>query len=145
MPGVGFVDLTQLAADEGCAVRVEPFRRVFGAHLAGLAPLDVGLVVVLLLLVRFVDAQRFFAVDALFFSGSVFVVLSKAGNACERGGKTEKEEVLQDLHGFLVFCGSMGLLWWLRSIVQPWNQPQVLGSGSQSDAHVEPEVAFCVH
>ena len=105
------VDFFKFLAHKRGAIGVDAFTGLLRTNGTCLSPLDVGLVVVFLLLVGFVDAQRFFAVDALFFRGSVFVVLSIAGNACESGGKTEKEEVLQGLHGFLfsvVQWGSCG-------------------------------------
>ena len=99
--GIVSFDLFEFLAHERCAVGVNAFTGLFRTNGTGLSPLDVGLVVVLLLLVRLVDAQRFFAVDALIFGGSVFVFLCIAGNAHHHGSKAEEEEVLQDLHGFL--------------------------------------------
>ena len=84
---------------------------------------DVRLVIILLLL-RLVDAQRFFAIDALLFGVAVFVVLRKAGIAQQCAGKADEEDVLQDLHGSCFLWFNVSLMQ-MRSIVQPGNQPQV--------------------
>ena len=99
--GIVRVNFFEFLPHERRAVGVNAFTGLFWTNGTSLSPLDVRFVVVLLLLVRFVDTQRFFAVEALFFSGSVFVILRKTGIAHQRSGKAEKEEVLQDLHGFL--------------------------------------------
>ena len=73
------VHLFELLADERRAVCVQPFAGRLWADFTRLPPLDVGLVVVLLLLVRLVDAQGFFAEQLLLLGFTVFAVVLGLG------------------------------------------------------------------
>ena len=81
----------QFLADEGCPVRIQAFARRFWAHVAGLSPLDVSLVVVLLLLVRLVDTQGFLALELLVRRVAVAFVLGETRGGRKQYGQGGKE------------------------------------------------------
>ena len=116
----------------------------FWAHVARLSPLDVGFVVVLLLFVRLVDAQSFFALQLLFRRVAVTFVLGQTDVGTKEHRKGGEKEGLEGLHGFR-FLRFNGLSSVGSSIVQPGCQPKVLGEGCQGDAQVDTKVGFTMN